>query len=62
MVAEQICNAISSGDLTDKESDISYGKITISIGVTQFRASDFSNDIVQRADKALYLAIDRGRN
>ncbi len=61
-VAQQICDAISSGNLTDKDSDTSYGKITISIGVTQFRASDLSDEIIHRADKALYLAKDRGRN
>ncbi|MCU7819676.1 MAG: GGDEF domain-containing protein [gamma proteobacterium symbiont of Lucinoma myriamae] len=61
-VAEQIRKAVSSGTLTDKGSDISYGKTMISIGVTQFRASDLSNELVGRADKALYLAKERGRN
>lgn len=61
-VAEQIREAISSGKLTDKGSDTSYGTLTISIGVTQFRASDLSNELIDRADKALYLAKDRGRN
>lgn len=61
-VAEQIREAISSGKLTDKGTDESYGTLTISIGVTQFRVSDLSNELIERADKALYLAKNRGRN
>ncbi|MCU7938163.1 MAG: GGDEF domain-containing protein [gamma proteobacterium symbiont of Bathyaustriella thionipta] len=61
-VAEQVRQAVSSGTLADKGTDKSYGKVTISIGVTQFRASDLSNDLIGRADKALYLAKERGRN
>ena len=61
-VAELVREAISCGDLTEKNTNTSYGKITISIGVTQFRASDLSNQLIERADKALYLAKDRGRD
>ena len=62
VVAEQLRKVVSSGKLTDKAKTISYGKTMVSIGVTQFRASDLSDDIISRADKALYLAKDRGRN
>lgn len=61
-VAEQIRNAISSGKLITKGKVTSYGKLTISIGATQFRASDLSHELVERADKALYIAKERGRN
>ena len=61
-VAEQVRKAISCGSLTEKETDVSYGKVTLSVGVTQFRASDLSNELIGRADKALYLAKERGRN
>ncbi|MCU7939456.1 MAG: GGDEF domain-containing protein [gamma proteobacterium symbiont of Bathyaustriella thionipta] len=61
-VAEQVREAISSGNLTDRETDTSYGKVTVSIGATQFRVSDLSNELIGRADKALYLAKERGRN
>lgn len=61
-VAEQVREAICSGELTDKGTDASYGKVTISIGATQFRISDLSTDLIERADKALYLAKERGRN
>ena len=61
-VAEQVREAISSGKLTGKGANTSYGKIAISIGVAQFQASDLSNELIERADKALYLAKDNGRN
>jgi len=61
-VAEQIRKAVSMGKLTAKESQKSYGKLAISIGVTQFRLDDLADKLIQRADKALYLAKQRGRN
>lgn len=61
-VAEHVRQAISSGQLKDKQSDESYGRVTVSIGVAQFTMSDLPNDIVQRADRGLYLAKERGRD
>lgn len=37
-------------------------KITISIGVAQYRDGDTELDLTERADRALYRAKDRGRN
>lgn len=61
-VAEQIRKEVSSGKLKDKANGGAYGRITISIGVAQFFSSDLSNDLIRRADRALYLAKERGRN
>lgn len=61
-VAEQIREAVSAGKLVDKENHATLGKITISIGVAEFYMSDLPNPLIQRADRGLYLAKDRGRN
>ena len=61
-VAEQIRKAVSSGRLVDKATDSTYGKITVSIGVAEFYMSDTPNTLIQRADRALYLAKERGRD
>jgi diguanylate cyclase len=36
--------------------------VTISVGVTAFRSGDTVSDVFDRADKALYLAKEDGRN
>jgi diguanylate cyclase (GGDEF)-like protein len=39
-----------------------FGKVTTSIGLTQIQKSDSIDDIISRADSALYLAKEKGRN
>jgi diguanylate cyclase (GGDEF)-like protein len=57
-VAERLRAAIQSGGLAYAD-----GKpVTISIGVAYARESDGPNDVVERADRALYRAKDGGRN
>ena len=38
------------------------GKITLSIGVTEFKRNDTVDSFLKRADDALYICKDRGRN
>ncbi len=61
-VADQIRKSIASGTLKDMKSEEVYGRVTISIGVAQFNASDLPNVLLQRADQALYQAKECGRN
>ncbi|MCP5409188.1 MAG: GGDEF domain-containing protein [Chromatiaceae bacterium] len=61
-LAEQIRKAISSGKLKNRESGESYGRLTISIGISQLRPGDSPDDLIRRADEALYKAKQNGRN
>ncbi len=38
------------------------GKVTISIGVTEYKNDDTSDSFLRRVDDALYMAKDKGRN
>jgi len=61
-VAEQIRSNISDGELTDRKDGESYGKLTVSIGVARSTVNELPDDLIRRADRALYLAKERGRN
>jgi len=57
-VAERLRSAIEGGGLSYAD-----GKpVTISVGVAYARAADGSNEVVERADRALYRAKNAGRN
>jgi len=62
IVAEQVRQAVSEKTLTDKSVNEDYGKITISLGVGQFQLNEKPDELLKRADKALYKAKENGRN
>jgi diguanylate cyclase len=61
-VAETLRASISQLKLEKKAKSESLGTITVSIGVAQYRSGESLEDLVNRADKALYFAKNTGRN
>lgn len=62
IVAEQIRKNISAKNLKVIKTGESLGNITVSLGVSEINSGDTMNSVIERADKALYLAKDAGRN
>lgn len=58
--ASHIRNYFSTTNLTGSQQNL--GKITVSIGIAEYKANDSSDTILDRADSALYLAKEGGRN
>jgi diguanylate cyclase len=61
-VAEQIRHEVAAGELKDKRSGVTFGRITVSIGVAQYRLGETDEELLNRVDQALYQAKQRGRN
>jgi polar amino acid transport system substrate-binding protein len=56
VLAERLRKAIESYKID------TVGKITVSLGVTQFRQGDTEESLIKRADDALYEAKRAGKN
>ncbi len=61
-IAEQIRIALENSRLKKRNSSESIGKITVSIGISHLKKNDVMEDLIMRADKALYQAKETGRN
>jgi len=61
LIAERLRQGVAQNDTIDTPIGSLPG-VTISVGLARMRASDTLEDLVGRADKALYLAKARGRN
>jgi len=62
IVAEQLRMKIAVKKPRNEETGEDYGKITASFGVSQVKHEDTPETVLERADKALYLAKESGRN
>lgn len=62
VVAEQIRQAIESGKIRRLDSDEQIGGISISIGIASHTDGCNLNELLDRADKALYVSKQGGRN
>ena len=62
IVANQIREAIMAKELVKKSTGESLGTITMSFGVAIYRAGEQGDELIARADAALYKAKHAGRN
>ncbi|MCJ8500618.1 GGDEF domain-containing protein [Desulfatitalea alkaliphila] len=61
--ARQICDTIASVRYATSETQTdNYLTLTVSIGVTAYRNGDTAEDLIGRADQALYQAKHKGKN
>jgi diguanylate cyclase len=61
-VAERIRQTTMSRELRRRKTGESLGRVTISLGVAEYRPHESAQDLVERADNCLYAAKRRGRN
>jgi diguanylate cyclase len=62
LVAERIRRSISECNITRRSTGEILPSITVSIGVGQFQLGESMADLIDRCDRALYLAKRTGRN
>ena len=61
-LADQIRQVISKKSIKNKNTGQDFGKITMSFGIAEFSNNEIQESIIQRADAALYLAKENGKN
>lgn len=61
-IAERIRRSIAECQITRRSTGEILPSITVSIGAAQFQPGEAMNDLVERCDRALYLAKHSGRN
>ncbi|MGI6083877.1 MAG: GGDEF domain-containing protein [Acetivibrionales bacterium] len=61
-IKEAVLTAERARKTVEKHEFGDIGKVTISFGVTSYQEGDMIDDILKRADTALYIAKNAGRN
>lgn len=62
IVANMLRKAVASKDVINRSSGKVLGRITMSVGVAEFAGEKMPEEIIERADSALYTAKHNGRN
>lgn len=61
-VGNSLRKAIATKDVINRNTGEILGRITMSVGVAEFAGDSTAEDLVERADSALYTAKHNGRN
>lgn len=61
-IAEQFRDFVGSRTVRAKQSNREVGRITLSLGVAQLHPNETVDQLIERADAALYCAKQKGRN
>jgi len=62
IVAESIRKTVAHSQLKRMDNQSPIGSVTISIGTTNYRPGEGIDQFIQRADEALYISKNAGRN
>lgn len=61
-VAEMLRKSVESKEVINKSSHETLGRITMSLGIAEFKKGESVSTLIERADAALYQAKKSGRN
>lgn len=61
-LAENLRRTIGSRTIKSQSTGASFGAITVSLGVAQYRPDEPAEALIERADAAMYAAKHNGRN
>jgi diguanylate cyclase len=62
VIAEKVRMAVRAKDMQNRRTGQNLGKVTVSIGVAEYALGESIDDFIARADRALYLAKQMGRD
>ncbi len=62
VVAEHIRSAVERGRIRRNDTNETIGQVTVSAGVAVYRSGETQEELIDRADAALYAAKQSGRN
>jgi diguanylate cyclase len=61
-IAEKIRESVKAKDMQNRRTGQNLGRITVSVGVAEYSLGESIDDFISRADTALYLAKQMGRD